>query len=165
MTAEEYDALEEHTENTDYYVTRADGIHHYRYVGETEYEIGSVISTSNIKTYNIERIDTTRLNTETNEEEDVTYLNLYEFDYGADNSIIDDESTAMHLRKQIELPRGGGGATTTTVNKLVRIGDQTIQKITGSTIVLQAFYSAWDSDGVESSSGNYTLRTGTNIIE
>ena len=112
------------------------------------------------------RVDTTRLNTETNEEEEVSYLNLYEFDYGVDNTIIDDQSSSIHLRAQIELPKGGGGGSATSgTNKLVRIGDQTVQKITGSTILLRAFYSSWDSDGVESSAGEYTLKTGNTVVE
>jgi len=137
LTPAEYEALDgTYSENTDYYVSEADGVHHYRYImvedaesGEdvlTEIEIGRVISTSNIKKYNMARVDTTRVNSETNQEEDVSYLNLYEFDYGADNTIIDTESASMHLRAQIELPKGGGGTTSNAVNTLIRLGNQSI---------------------------------------
>lgn len=169
MTAEEYQTIvtnQTYTENTDYYVTRTDGIHHYRYVMIndvlTEIEIGSVISKDNIKKYNMMRVDTTRINSETNQEEDVTYLNLYEFDYGADNTIIDTQSETMHLRAQVELPKGGGGAASTTVNNLIRIGAQTVQTIVGGTVLLRVFYSSWD--GPQSNDGIYTLKAGSTTI-
>lgn len=157
--------------NKDYYVLESDGIrHHYRYLeieqNSNYIEIGQVLDTNNIKTYNIARIDTQRENSETHETEDVSYLNLYEFDYGIDNTVIDDESPSIHLRAQIELPKGGGGGTSTSgINKLVRIGDQTIQKIIDSEVLLRVFYSSHDSDGIESNAGTYTLKTGNTIIE
>ena len=172
--AQDYDDLQIKEENTDYYVNRADGYHHYRWVTLedsetnlpvlTEIEIGTVINTNNIKKYNIARVDTTRTNAESGQTEEVSYLNLYEFDYGADNTVIDDESTSMHLRAQVELPKGGGGgSSTTSINKLVRIGNQAIQTIVGATIKLQMFYSSWDEN--ESSDGTYVLKSGDTIID
>ena len=165
LTAAEYDALQEHEENTDYYVTRADGIHHYRYVpiedaesGETiltEVEIGQFIDVNKIKRYNIATV------TGQVDGEEVTYLNLYQYDYNETNNNIDTERQPF---TQIVLPKGGGGSSSTSVNKLTRIGDQTIQKIVNSKVLLRVFYSSWDSDGAESSSGTYTLTTGNTVV-
>ena len=70
----------------------------------------------------------------------------------------------MHLRAQVELPKGGGGgSSTTSINKLVRIGNQAIQTIVGATIKLQMFYSSWDEN--ESSDGTYVLKSGDTIID
>jgi len=65
LSADEFDALtlKDVKENTDYYVTRTDGIHHYRYVpiedvesGKsilTKVEIGQFVDINQIKRYNI----------------------------------------------------------------------------------------------------------------
>jgi len=164
LTVEEYEALEEHAENTDYYVLESDGVyHHYRYIpneeDETildEIEIGQIIDTSKIKRYNIATSEGTV------DGEDVTYLNLYQYDYDELNNNIDTERTPL---TQIILPKGGGGASTTSVNKLIRIGDQTIQKIVGNQVLLRVFYSSWDSSGTESSSGSYVLKAGNTTID
>lgn len=165
LTAAEYDVLQEHEENTDYYVTRTDGIHHYRYVpiedaesGETiltEVEIGQFIDVNKIKRYNIATV------TGKVDGEDVTYLNLYQYDYNETNNNIDTERQPF---TQIVLPKGGGGSSSTSVNKLTRIGDQTIQKIVNSKVLLRIFYSSWDSDSAESSAGTYTLTTGNTVV-
>lgn len=173
VIAEELPETDEADLNTDYYIgTPATGYIHYRFIvvynedlGENEIHsvvIGQHINTNNIKTYNMERVDTTRVNSETNEEEEVSYLNLYEFDYGADNSVIDTQSASMHLRAQIELPKGGGGATSAVTTNLIRIGNQSVQTITNSTVLLRVFFSAWDQN--ESYDGNYTLKAGSNTI-
>jgi hypothetical protein len=57
LTAVAYDDLQEHSENTDYYVAREDGVHHYRWIPGSnnvleEIEISNFINTNNIKTYN-----------------------------------------------------------------------------------------------------------------
>ena len=165
LSADEYDVLEEHEENTDYYVTRADGVHHYRYVpvedtesGElilTEIEIGQFVDLNKIKRYNI------ATTTGTVEGEEVTYLNLYQYDYNENNNAIDTERQPF---TRIVLPKGGSGSTSTSINKLTRIGDQTIQKIVNSKVMLRVFYSSWDSDGAESSAGTYTLTTGNTVV-
>ena len=165
LTAAEYDALQEHEENIDYYVTRTDGIHHYRYVpvedvesGETiltEVEIGQFIDVNKIKRYNIATVAGKV------DGEDVTYLNLYQYDYNETNNNIDTERQPF---TQIVLPKGGSGSSSTSINKLTRIGDQTIQKIVNSTVLLRVFYSSWDSDGAESSAGTYTLTTGNTVV-
>lgn len=112
LTAEEYEQLETYEENTDYYVTRSDGIHHYRYIPDTisgeelvEIEIG--ISNN----YNI-GIGTVTETVE-NEEVDKTYLYLYKFAANED-STIDDETTLPligrgTLVRRVELKGTGGG--------------------------------------------------------
>lgn len=163
LTADEYAALDTYAENTDYYVLREDGYHHYRYIPSTtedkalvEIEIGQWIDLNKIKRYNM-------ATTVSGEGDDaVTYLNLYQYNYDEDNSRIDTERTPL---TQIALPKGGGGASSGSINRLVRIGDQTIQKIVNGQVILRAFYSSWDSEGAESSSGTYTLSKGTTVIE
>ena len=166
MSRNEYTALENKVENTDYYVTDTDGVHHYRWVKDgsnilTEIEIGRLIDTDKIKRYNIYTVPGTK-QLENGGTEDVVYLNLYQYDYNEESTAIDTERAPF---AQVELPKGGGGSTSTNVNRLVRLGDQTIQKIVGSTIKLQVFYSSHDSSGTESSAGNYTLKTGNTVIE
>lgn len=161
MAAEEYDALEEHTENTDYYVTRINGIHHYRWILDSnnvlqEVEIGNLIDTNNIKRYNA----TTSVTGEGDEQ--LTYLDLYEFDYGIDNTIIDPQAST--LRAHILLPKGGSGSTTNNITaRLVRIGNETIQTITNSNVNLYVFFSAWDQD--QSYSGEYTVKYNNSVIK
>jgi hypothetical protein len=132
-TMEDYAALEEHAENTDYYVQSADGVHHYRWVpytdldtGETslvEIEIGCVTNTENIKKYNV------ALETVTNENDgtSVHYLNLYEFDASDDNSIDenDEENEITRLEdkriRHILLPATGGGGGSVAAMKFTSI--------------------------------------------
>ena len=165
MTRAEYTALSEKVENTDYYVADTDGIHHYRWVNNsgilTEVEIGRLIDIDKIKRYNIYTVPGTK-QLEGGGTEDVVYLNLYQYDYNEESTAIDTERAPF---AQVELPKGGSDAASTNVNRLVRLGDQTIQKIVDSTIKLQVFYSSHDSSGTESSAGNYTLKTGNTVIE
>ena len=168
LSAEEFDALtlEDVSENTDYYVTRDDGIHHYRYVSAidaetgldtlTKVEIGQFVDLNKIKRYNI--------GTEEGQVDgkDVTYLNLYQYDYDALNNDISTEDEPF---ARVILPKGGDGSVSTSKNRLIRIGDQVVQKIVGSQIFLRVFYSSWDSEGLQSNDGAYTLRTGNNVIE
>ena len=152
--------------NKDYYVLQEDGVrHHYRYLHSldendqdvwTRIEIGQVLDTSKIKRYNI------ATETSTVDGTDVTYLNLYQYDYDEVSNAVDTERQPF---TQIILPQGGGGGGISgNINKLVRIGDQTIQKITGSTVLLRIFYSSYDSSGTESSSGDYVLKAGNTTI-
>ena len=149
--------------NKDYYVLESDGIrHHYRYLYDSsedtwnKIEIGLVVDTSKIKRYNIATENATVNG------EDVTYLNLYQYDYNEPNNNIDTERQPL---TQIILPKGGGGGSaSSSINKLIRIGDQTIQKIVGTQILLRVFYSSWDSSGTESSSGDYVLKAGDTTI-
>ena len=113
LTAEEYAELESYNENTDYYVTRNDGIHHYRYIPDTtsgeglmEVEIGIT------ENYNI-GIGTV---TETVEDEEVdkTYLYLYKFAPGQESTITDETSLPLPadrgtLVRRVELKGTGGG--------------------------------------------------------
>ena len=112
-------------ENKDYYVLQEDGIrHHYRYLHSldeneqdvwTRIEIGQIIDTSKIKRYNIDT------STGTVEGEEVTYLNLYQYDYNELTNNIDSEKTPL---TSVILPQGGGGSSiSSNVNKLIRIGD------------------------------------------
>ena len=172
LSAAEFDALtlDDVSENTDYYVTRDDGVHHYRYVsiedaesGEsilTKVEIGQFVDINKIKRYNIATAAGTQVD-ENGNEEAVTYLNFYQYDYNEDNTQIDTSKTPF---KQIVLPQGGG-TSSAQVNKLIRFGDQTVQKIVGSQILLRGFYSSWDADGIQSTAGTATLRTGNTVIQ
>ena len=112
LTASEYDELESYNENTDYYVTRDDGIHHYRYIPNTtsgeglmEVEIGIA------ENYNI-GIDTVT-ETENNEEVDNTYLYLYKFAPDEDSEITDETALPLvgrgTLVRKVKLPATGGG--------------------------------------------------------
>ena len=160
LTATTYDGLEEHNENTDYYVIREDGVHHYRWIPNSNdilesIEICNFINTDNIKTYNA----TTSIVNEG--EEQVTYLDLYEFNYGADNTTIDPQNST--LRAHIPLPKGGSGSTNNNITaRLVRIGNETIQTITNSKVNLYIYFSAWDQD--QSYSGDYTLKYNNTVI-
>lgn len=154
--------------NTDYYVgTPSTGYTHYKFTvvhnentGEDEVTavvIGQNIDTSKIKRYNI------YLTEEGEGDEAVTYLNLYQYDYEEASNGID---TDRPYFTRVPLPKGGGGgASSTNVNKLTRIGDQTIQTIVGSQVYLRVFYSSHDSAGEESNAGTYTLKTGNTVIE
>lgn len=173
MVAADYDALTEEdvAVNTDYYVAREDGIHHYRYVPNTtgeglrEIEIGQIVDLNKIKRYNI------GLSEEGEGDNAVTYLNLYQYDYADINNTDTEEKSYFN---RVALPKGGGGAAAGGVRKrLTRIGDQQIQKIVGSTILLQVFYSYWttnvnDQNQVEpeeSSAGTFVLKSGNTVIE
>jgi hypothetical protein len=126
LSAEEFDALtlEDVSGNTDYYVTRDDGIHHYRYVSTidaetgldtlTKVEIGQFVDLNKIKRYNI--------GTEEGQVDgkDVTYLNLYQYDYDALNNDISTEDEPF---ARVILPKGGDGSISTSKNRLIRIGD------------------------------------------
>jgi len=112
LTEEEYTRLESYNENTDYYVSRADGIHHYRYVPNTtsgeglmEVEIGIA------ENYNI-GIDTVT-ETENNEEVDNTYLYLYKFAPDESSEITDETALPLvgrgTLVRRVKLPATGGG--------------------------------------------------------
>lgn len=112
LSAEAYEALESYDENTDYYVTRDDGIHHYRYVPNTisgeglmEVEIG--IS----ENYNIGIGTVTE--TENNEEVDNTYLYLYKFAPDENSEITDETALPLVNRgtlvRRVKLPATGGG--------------------------------------------------------
>ena len=161
LTAAAYDELQKHAENTDYYVAREDGVHHYRWVPNSnnvleEIEICNFINTNNIKTYNA----TTSTTGEGDEQ--ITYLDLYEFNYGVDNTTIDPENST--LRAHILLPKGGGSGINNNITaRLVRIGNETIQTITNSKVNLYVFFSAWDQD--QSYSGDYTLKYNNTVIK
>jgi hypothetical protein len=122
MTEAQYSDLEEHTQNTDYYVSYDDGtVHHYRYVPDTvngglrQIEIGQFTDLNKIKRYNI------GLSEEGEGENAVTYLNLYQYDY-SESSNTDTERAFFN---RVALPKGGGGSATGGVRKrLTRIGDQ-----------------------------------------
>ena len=173
MVAADYDALttEDVAVNTDYYVAREDGIHHYRYIPNTtgeglrEIEIGQIVDLNKIKRYNI------GLSEEGEGDNAVTYLNLYQYDYADINNTDTEEKSYFN---RVALPKGGGGAAAGGVRKrLTRIGDQQIQKIVGSTILLQVFYSYWTTnvneqnqvEPEESSAGTFVLKSGNTVIE
>ena len=134
---ETYTAFQSATpeENKDYYVLRADGIrHHYRYLPTnnplepfTLIEIGQIINTNNIKTYNLT----------SSTDSDKNYIDLYEFDYGISNSELSDGTRIAH----IELVGGGGGGTMSG-RKFTRITPRALNTAIGSDsrIELRYFY-------------------------
>lgn len=132
-------------ENTDYYVTKEDGTHHYRYVKInnvlTEIEIGNFIRRYNMtKTYD-----------ETNQK---YYLNLYE--YGYDEAFDDTQAT---LVTSVELPEGGGGGgSSTAVTRVIRVTPANVTTVLNDNhIYLRYFYSSVDVTG-ESHEATYTLK-------
>ena len=144
--------------NTDYFVGNdTDGYIHYRYIDKsgtlTPFIMG--VDPDNIKTYNA----TTSTTGEGNEQ--VTYLDLYEFDYGVDNTTIDPQAST--LRAHIPLPAGGGGSNNNITARLVRIGEETVPVVVNSKVNLYVFFSAWDSD--QSYSGNYTFKYNNTTID
>ena len=101
--ANDYDVLESAAENVDYYVLRADGYHHYRWVQGREIEIDEPT-----KHYNI------ALETIQGENGDVNYLNFYEFNPGVSNIITSDTDLTTIEQNRIHrilLPATGGGGT------------------------------------------------------
>ena len=116
-----------------------DGYLHYRYITQENSEtlrpvlIGA--DTNNIKRYNIERVlgkkreYNSETQTWTTTDEDVYYLNLYEFDYGTSNAQSSIEETMIPIG-QIELPQGGGGGSTiSTAPRVVRITPSNITTV------------------------------------
>lgn len=161
--------------NTDYFVgNNNDGYLHYRYIEqENSEELEPVligVSPDNIKRYNIERVlgKKREYNSETQQweetDEDVYYLNLYEFDYGASNAQSNIEESMVPIG-QIELPQGGGGGSTiSTTPRVVRITPSTVTTVQNDEhIYLRFFYAAVDATG-ESFDSTYTLKYNNSSI-
>lgn len=161
--------------NTDYFVgNNTNGYLHYRYIEqENSEELEPVligVSPDNIKRYNIERVlgKKREYNSETQQweetDEDVYYLNLYEFDYGASNAQSNIEESMVPIG-QIELPQGGGGGSTiSTTPRVVRITPSTITTVQNDEhIYLRFFYAAVDATG-ESFDSTYTLKYNNSSI-
>lgn len=126
----------EPAENTDYYVERADGVHHYRWVLQEsddpneepeliEVEIGTPVDKTQIKRYNV-RIDSETTKDQNNQDVTQYYLYFYEFGYGEDSEINDQttelsqqqqEYLALHLIRKLPMPSGGGGYAPTQAMK------------------------------------------------
>ena len=76
-----------------------------------------MVDTDQIKKYNISRVTgkkreyNSQTQTWTETDEDVEYLNLYQYDYGQDNTIIDTQAEPF---AQIELPKGGDGGSSSS---------------------------------------------------
>lgn len=142
-------------ENTDYYVTKADGVHHYRYVTInnvlTEIEIGEIINKENIKKYNIKKRDTTI--TRDGQQVDVTYLDLYQYDFGVSNDDFDTTSTGVNLLTSVELPKGGGisGASQDVTRITPRNLTQALNS--GDALEVKFFYTS----GAANEGAHYTL--------
>lgn len=153
ITEAEYTTAEK-AENTDYYVKREDGYHHYRYVTIddilTEIEIGSLIDKDNIKRYNITK--------SYDQTDDKYYLDLYEFGYGEPNGAENIDDELMKPIAHIELPKGGGGTDSSAITRVVRITPATVTTIKNEDkIYLRFFYSSVDTTG-ESHEATYTLK-------
>lgn len=136
-------------ENKDYYVLDNQIWHHYRYIYDdvnTRYdliEIGQKINTNYIKRYNIDK----------SEENNITYLDLYELPYGP-NREIDPINDSQYLIAHIALPVGGGGIDETEYRLYGHvIGDQTIRKsaaevqTNGGKVILRFGYTCYAKTG------------------
>lgn len=143
----------EQEENKDYYVfnTQDNIYHHYRYIptGNPQepfelIEIGQIISTDNIKQYNLTS------STEGENENQKNYIDLYEFEYGADNAEFSEGRRIAH----IELVGGSGGGVISS-RKFTRITSKAINIAKGSNdpLLLRFFYTT----GIANESDNYTL--------
>ena len=162
LTEEQYNELTEHAENTDYYVSKEDGVHHYRWVltvddntGEeslAEVEIGSIsnVDNENVKKYNIalETITDSSSGATTN------YLNFYEFNADESNviDVNDEENEITRLRnKQIRhilLPATGGGGSAVTQARIRRITPATLYMAANSSerTYLQFFFTIGEAN-------------------
>lgn len=146
--ATDYAALENKTENTDYYVLEADGYHHYRWVGENEIEIGVPES----KKYNID------IESIENEGTTINYLNLYEFNYDEDNTIDDNTNLNDIVSKRIRrilLPATGGGGGVTNALKVIQVPSRNVYKAANSNTAtyLRFFFTS----GEANEPASYTL--------
>jgi len=115
--------------NTDYYVgNNTDGYLHYRYIENgdngTLVPILIGVDPKKIKTYNM--IKTTG----GTEAEPINYLDFYEFNYGESNIITEELPPVEQRIARIVLPQGGGGGSSSVSNtKLVRIAPTSITTI------------------------------------
>ena len=163
------------SDNKDYYVHESDGYHHYRYIKTTvdnvetwtKIEIGSIndINKDNIKRYNIGKREVTTRPEGSNTDITINYLDLYEYDYGVNNSNTDTLPTGARVLTSIELPAGGSGAGVNLTPKFVRITPASVQTIKNENkIYLRFFYAAKDitQDLVPAS---YILRKGNVVIK
>lgn len=165
LTEQEYNDVElVKEENTDYFVQKTDGYHHYRWIPTEiegvleQIEIGdwASINKDKIKRYNIYKTS------EGTGADEKVYLNLYQYDYDAESTAIDTENLDNYFAR-VELPKGGTGTSSTTVNQLIRLGNQTIETIVGSTVKLRVFFSSYD--GPQKNDGDYVLKAGSTTIE
>lgn len=150
LTEAAYNSAEKE-ENTDYYVQKADGVHHYRYVTIanvlTEIEVGNFLKRYGMtKTYD--------------EQSQKYFLNLYEHGY---YEAFDD--TQATLVASIELPEGGGGGgSSSAVTRVVRITPANITTVLNENrIYLRFFYSSVDITG-ETHEASYTLKYNNSSI-
>jgi len=154
-TAEEYSALEDREENTDYYVLENDGYHHYRYVGENEIEIG--VS----KKYNafIETIE--------NEDTMVHYFNLYEFNYDEDDTVNEDNIESLYNRGKrkvhLLLPATGGGGGTVNNMKILPVTPRNTSMAFNSSVPTKIRFFFTTGEANEPASYNFTV-DGTTIL-
>ena len=143
----------EEEENKDYYVfnTQDNIYHHYRYIptGNPQepfelIEIGQIINADNIKQYNLTS------STEGENDNKKNYIDLYEFEYGVNNTEFSEGRRIAH----IELV-GGGGSGTISSRKFTRITAKAINiaKDSNDPLMLRFFYTT----GVANESDNYTL--------
>jgi len=127
------------------------------------------VNPNNLKRYNISRVlgkgrefdEATQTWHET--DEDVYYLNLYEFDYGTSNAQENIDDELMVPVGQVELPKGGGGGSDAII-RVVRITPATTVTVQNEEhIYLRFFYSSVDATG-ESHEGTYTLKYNNSTI-
>ena len=147
-------------ENKDYYVfnTQDNIYHHYRYIptGNPQepfelIKIGQTISTDNIKRYNL----TSSVEGENDNQKN--YLDLYEFDYGTDNTEFSEGRRVAHIKLV-----GGSGGGTISSRKFTRITAKSINIAKGSSdpLPLRFFYTT----GIANESDNYTLTQSSRSI-
>jgi len=147
-TLEDYNALEEKDENTDYYVLESDGYHHYRWIGDTEIEIGVPES----KKYNID------IESVESDDGTVNYLSIYEFNYDEDNTIDDNTNLNDIVNKRLRrilLPATGGGGGVTNALKVIQVPSRNVYKAANSNTAtyLRFFFTS----GEANEPASYTL--------
>ena len=151
-TENEYNDLTTKEENTDYYVSQADGYHHYRWVGENEIEIAEPV-----KRYNI-ALETV---------EDVNYLNFYEFNPGQSHIINDDTdlSTLIGNRtRHLLLPSTGGGGAVNTM-KITQVTSRNVYNAYNSNLPIKIRFFFTTGEVGEGASYNFTVNGVTALNE
>ena len=156
--------------DTEYYVLDDDNIwHHYRYLDITQNPIEIGILKNSIHNYQIARYD--EVNAQSNET--VSYLDLYQFDYGTSKTSeqINEGTDSSYRIARIELPRGGGGDTSTNYKLYAKVQGGQTKRLSYSDIMqnglrLQYSYTCYriaDND-YNYKAATYTISSGNTII-
>jgi len=134
---------------------RADGYHHYRWVGEEEIEIDEPT-----KHYNI------ALETVESEDGDLNYLNFYEFNPGEEHLIDDDTDLTELINNRIRrilLPATGGGGGAVNTMKITPITSRNTYNAYNSNLPVKIRFFFTTGDAGEGASYNFSVN-GTAIL-